>query len=179
MSEGIGTHLDAPAHCHPGGKCIDELDINDLIAPCVVIDVSEKSHEHYRVGHDDITQFEYVQGTIQKGSFVIIRTGWEKYWNEPEKYRNNLVFPCLSEEVATLLLHRGIVGLGIDTLSPDRPDNGYPVHKILLEGGKYIVENIANSGNLPAVGSYSLALPIKIQNGTEAPVRLVGLTFLA
>jgi kynurenine formamidase len=178
MSEGIGTHMDAPAHCLPGGKCIADLDINDLVAPCIVIDVSHKAHEHYNVSLDDVSGFEHHHGIIQKGCFVIIRTGWEKFWEKPEKYRNNLVFPCLSQEAAALLLNRGIIGLGIDTLSPDRPDNGYPVHKILLESGKYIVENVANSGGLPPVGSYSLALPIKIQDGTEAPLRLVGLIAL-
>lgn len=179
MSEGIGTHMDAPAHCVPGGECIADLDINELIAPCVVIDVSHKAHEHYSISPEDITGFEQHQGVIKKGCFAILRTGWGKFWAKPEKYHNNLVFPCLSEDTAYLLLERRIVGLGIDTLSPDRPDNGYPVHKAVLEASKYIIENVARSNSLPPIGSYSFALPMKIQEGTEASLRLVGLTPLA
>lgn len=175
MQAGIGTHMDAPAHCIPGGKCIAELDLNDLIAPCVVIDVSHKSHERYSVSPEDILEFELQHGTIKPKSFVIVRTGWEKFWSDPEKYRNNLVFPCLSGSAAYLLMEHQIVGLGIDTLSPDRPEDGFPVHQILLSGGKYIVENVVNSGNIPPVGCYSLALPLKIHDGTEAPMRLIGL----
>lgn len=72
-------------------------------------------------------------------------------------------------------MSRGIVGLGIDTLSPDRLDDGYPVHRILLNSGRYIVENIANSEQLPPTGSFVMAFPLKIKQATEAPMRLIGL----
>ena len=175
MVEGIGTHIDAPAHCIPGGKTIDELNLNDLLAPCLVIDVSAKVHERYSVSVADIEEFEEKHGLIKTGSFIIIQTGWERFWGEPEKYRNNLVFPCVSNAAAHFLLKRNIAGLGIDTLSPDRPEEDYPVHAALLGAGKYIVENIANSAKLPPVGCYSLALPINIKGGTEAPVRLIAM----
>ena len=89
--------------------------------------------------------------------------------------RYNFVFPSIMSIAAELLLERQIIGLGIDTLSPDRPDNGFPVHKLILGEDKFIVENVANASRMPPVGAYSLALPIKINEGTEAPVRLVGM----
>ena len=67
------------------------------------------------------------------------------------------------------------MGIGVDTLSPDTGKQGFPVHDIFLGAGKYLVENIANSESLPNVGAHILVLPLKIQGGTEAPVRLVGL----
>lgn len=175
MEAGIGTHLDAPAHCIPEGVTIDQLPITDFNMPCVMIDVSEQAHERYRVSVDDIQSFEKKYGRIQPGSFVMIRTGWEKYWDQPEKYRNNHIFPSVSREAAEFLLERQIAGLGIDTLSPDRPEDGYPVHAALLGGGKYIVENAANLSELPPCGSFILALPLKIKDGTESPVRLIAL----
>lgn len=175
MQAGVGTHIDAPAHCVEGGKSVAELDLNDLIAPGVVIDVSHKATADYKVGIDDVVNFEARYGQIKARSFVIIHTGWGKYWQKPEKYHNNYNFPFLAQETAELLLARKVVGLGIDTLSPDRPDTGYPVHKIFLEAGKYLIENVANAEKLPSVGSYILALPLKILQGTEAPLRLVAL----
>ena len=124
---------------------------------------------------EDIRQFEREHGQIGAGAFVIVRTGWEQYWNEPEKYRNNLQFPSISRDAAELLLERKIAGLGIDTLSPDTPGSGYPVHEAILGAGKYIVENVANSSELPPLDSFSLALPIRTEGGTEAPMRLIGL----
>lgn len=176
MKEGMGTHIDAPAHCAEGGRSISEIDVNELASPCIVIDVSKKLHEDYVVPLEDIHQFESEYGIIVQNSLVIVRTGWDKFWSQPEKYRNQLRFPSVSREVAAFLLNeRNINGLGIDTLSPDNPKNGYPVHKMLLNADKYIIENIANSASLPPTGSYSLALPMKISQGTEAPIRLVGL----
>jgi kynurenine formamidase len=175
MHAGIGTHIDAPSHCIPNGKSIHELNLQELVTPCVKIDVSPKVHERYSVLAEDIENFEKRHGNINPSTFVIIHTGWGKFWNDPKKYRNNLVFPSVSKEAALLLLQRDIAGIGIDTLSPDRPDEGYSTHKIILGAGKYIVENVANGESLPATGCYSLALPIKTLNGTEAPARLIAL----
>ena len=38
LQAGIGTHVDAPAHCVEGGECVASLKLENLIAPCVVID---------------------------------------------------------------------------------------------------------------------------------------------
>ena len=81
MHAGIGTHIDAPAHCIPGGITVEKLALNDLIAPCVMIDVSEAADERYRVSVRDIEKFEKVHGTLQPGCFVLIRTGWERFWH--------------------------------------------------------------------------------------------------
>ncbi len=175
MHAGIGTHMDAPAHCVRGGKSIAELELDSFLAPCVVIDVSKLAHERFSLGRNELKEFENDYGKIAPGSFVIVYTGWEKFWGSPEKYHNQYVFPCVSEDVALALLDRKIVGLGIDTFSPDRPESGFPVHQHILGAGKYIVENIANASTLPPTGAYTLALPIKTMEGTEAPVRLVGL----
>ncbi len=174
MHAGIGTHVDAPAHCIPGGKCIADLTLNELIAPCVMIDVTDKAHARYSVTIDDITAFETQYGPIPSGSLVIFHTGWERFWTTPNEYRNQYFYPSVSKAVAELLLQRNVVGLAIDTLSPDRPSDGFPVHQLILGAGKYIVENIANAIKLPATGAYCLTLPIKTQDGTEAPARLVG-----
>ena len=175
MYAGLGTHIDAPAHCFPGGKTVDQLELNELIAPCIVIDVSKQAHESWQLSPEDIRQFECEHGQIGAESFVMIRTGWDQYWNEPDKYRNHLQFPSVSRDAADLLLERKIVGLGIDTLSPDTPDSGYPVHETILGAGKYLVENVGNLSKMPPKGGFSLALPIQIKDGTEAPIRLIGL----
>jgi kynurenine formamidase len=175
MQAGMGTHIDAPSHYFPEGRSITDLSLNECIAPCVVINVASQSHERYFLRPQDIEAFETQHGVIPPGCFVMIYTGWEQHWNSPEQYRNNHVFPSVSKEAASLLLERQIVGLGIDTLSPDRPEDGFPVHHLILGADKYIIENVAHASKLPPVGAYTLALPIKIQGGTEAPLRLIGM----
>lgn len=172
---GIGTHIDAPAHCIMGAKSIEQLSLDELIAPCVVIDISARAEETYQCSIEDINAHEHQFGKIPKKSFVLIYTGWDAHWGNSSQYRNNLQFPSVAKDTALLLLEREILGLGIDTLSPDTEQSGYPVHQALLQAGKYIIENVANSKLLPTVGSFIMGLPIPIVSGTEAPLRLIGL----
>ncbi|EHL31112.1 cyclase family protein [Legionella drancourtii] len=174
MPAGIGTHMDAPAHCNPMGKTIDAISLQECLAPCVVIDISEKADETYQCSVQDILDFEKQYRSIKSGDFVLVRTGWARYWTSSAQYRNNLQFPSVSKEAARLLIERDIAGLGIDTLGPDTAKSSYPVHQIILGQGKYLIENIANAHLLPATGSTILAVPMLILDGTEAPIRLIG-----
>jgi len=176
LRAGMGTHIDAPAHALPDTHTIDTLALSDLIAPCVVIDISEGIHERSSVTVDDVKAFEQRWGRITSGTIVLIRTGWDVYWNSQENYINNNVFPCVSALAAELLLERNIAALGVDTPSPDRQETrDYPVHALLFGAGKYIIENVTNLAALPQQGSYVLALPPKIKDAVEAPTRVVGL----
>lgn len=175
MHSGIGTHMDAPSHCVAGSKCIHDFDVNDLIMPCVVIDVAVKCHERYSLSIQDIAEFESKFGVIPQNSCVMVKTGWSRFWKEPLRYHNNHVFPSVSPEAAELFLKRGVSALGIDTLSPDRPEDGFKVHKTFLGAGKILIENVANLDTMDNIGSFVMILPIKIKDGTEAPIRLVGL----
>ncbi len=143
--------------------------------PCVVIDVSDKCFEHYSLSVQDIADFESKYGLIPKSSCVFVKTGWSKFWHSPLKYHNNHVFPSVSSEAAELLVERGVSAIGVDTLSPDRPEDGFKVHKAFLGADKIIIENIANLDIMPPTGGFVMVLSIKIKDGTEAPVRLVGL----
>lgn len=169
---GMGTHMDAPAHCFAGANTIDMLPLEDLIVPCVVIKPDGPISDRYVLDCKSVQRFEEEHGMIQRNSFVIVCTGWARYWNEPEKYRNELQFPSVHEDVAALLIERGILGLGTDTLSADAGGKAFPVHRTILGSGKYLVENIANSDILPPTGSTALVMPMKIFEGTEAPIRL-------
>ena len=171
---GIGTHMDAPAHCFPDGKTIDALALEDLVVDCAVIKV-DGAGEDYVAMPDAVEEFEKEHGTIQPNTFVIFRTGWDKYWNDPKKYRNDLKFPSVHESTAKLLLERGIAGLGIDSMSADARGESFPVHRAVLGAGKYLVENIAKASELPATGAKIFVMPIKIKEGTEAPIRLIAI----
>ena len=175
MHAGIGTHIDAPSHCVPGGKTVESIALDDLSAPLIVIDVGTKARADYKISIEDIAEFEHEYEQIQSKSFVCFHTGWGQYWDNSEKYRNNHVFPSLEGAVAELLIERDVIGIGIDTLSPDLPGSGFPVHNTILGAGKYIIENVACLDKMPCVGAYVMILPLKGLGLTESPVRMIGL----
>jgi kynurenine formamidase len=181
---GVGTHMDAPAHFYPDGAVISDIPLNQLIVPACVIDVSSKMHPDLFVGAEDVLDYEKKWGRIEENSLVFAYTGWEKFWNDVDRYRNpdkagKMHFPGFHVKAAELLLERKIAGIGIDTLSPDGSNNApgekFPVHECILRAGKYIIENAANLAKMPAKGAYVFALPLKITVGAEAAMRLVGL----
>lgn len=180
MRSCLGTHMDSPAHCFAGAADCSTLKIENCIVPAYVIDVSARAHEDYAISLGDIQQFEDRYGAIRQGSIVFFSTGWSKRWKDPVLFRNEKKdgiphFPYVLAEVAKLLLTRGVVGIGIDTFSPD-PFHGEPaVHKLLLGTGKYIIENVANLESMPPINSYIIALPLKISGAAESPIRLIGL----
>lgn len=172
---GIGTHIDAPAHCIADAKMVHELPIASLFTPCVVIDVRTFADAHYRLKLQDILNFEQAYGEIQAGTLVAVNTGWDRFWQDAAAYRNNHAFPTVSSEAAEYLVKQNIAGVAIDTLGVDRPEDDYPVHRMLLGAGIYIIENATNLDKLPPIGAHSVALPIKIKDATEAPIRFVGI----
>lgn len=182
MHGGIGTHMDAPSHRFEGAASISNIPLETLITICCIIDVSQKSTEDYEISIQDILSYEASYGKIPRRSLVIGYTGWSRFWRDPDKYRNvdaegRMHFPAFSAQAAELLLERDISGIAIDTLSPDCQDDSFPVHRLVLGRGKYIIENVADCSKMPAKGGYVIALPINIEEGTEAPIRMIGLIF--
>ncbi len=173
MDAGSGTHIDVPAHYIPGGKTVEQIEIETLWSPLVVIDVSAQAHETYSMTVKDVIAHENKYGKIPDKACVMVYTGWSKKWHDPVAYRNNVTYPSVTVQAAQILLERNITSLGIDTLAPDRPADGFRVHEVLFAQDKYIIENVAHLDKVPAVGAYVAVMPINAQGATEAATRVV------
>lgn len=174
MVAGIGTHMDAPSHCFPDGRCVHDFDVSELIWPAVVLKFQHPLDANYRVTRDDILQHEAQFGDIPTHAMVLVHTGWERFWGDRQAYRNDYHFPSISEDAARYLLDKKVSGVGIDTLSPDVPDSKFVVHHLFLGQGKILLENVANLEHMPERDAYVMAMPFKVRGATEAPIRLVG-----
>lgn len=173
-----GTHIDAPSHFIPHGRNIDQLPLEELCIPICVINMQEELHASAQITREDFENHEREHGKIPKGSIAIGSTGWSRYWKTPEIYRGEgeyPVTPTISPDVGDMLLDRDVAGIGIDTLSPDPYGGDYPLHVQLLGADKFIIENLTNLDKLPPRGSCLIALPLKIADGTESPIRAIAL----
>jgi len=182
--EHYGTHLDAPAHFAAGAWTVDEIPADRLVRPLAVIDVHElaASHPDYAVSVQDIGAWEQTHGAIPEGSVVIAHTGWDQRWAKQEDFRNEQAdglthYPGFSLEAAEFLVtSRGVVGLGIDTMSVDiGATTTYPVHVFTSQQRIYHLENVANLAAVPPVGAIIVVAPIKLEKGSGGPVRLLAL----
>src|SRR6187402_2512938 len=73
-----GTHIDAPVHFAEGKKSVDQLELNQLIAQGVKIDVSAKAsaNRDYLITIDDIKNWETANGKIPEWSIILFQTGF-------------------------------------------------------------------------------------------------------
>lgn len=184
IPEHFGTHIDAPAHGCEGKLTIDQIPLDNLILPAVVISVKEKvmNNPDYALTVEDILEWEKRFGLIQNNSVVLMYSGWSKYWNEPKLYLNQdekgvMHFPGFSEEAVKFLIdERNINGIGVETLSIDCGRSAdFPVHKILFEANKFAVENIGDISKLPTVGATLIIAPLKLEGGSGSPLRVFAL----
>lgn len=182
-----GTHLDAPIHFAAAGIAADEIPLQSLIAPAVVIDVSTEAGEdpNYRLSAEDVLAFETQHGRITPGAIVIMRTGWSQYWPDAKAYlgddtpgdASRLEFPSYGAEAARLLVEeRRVAMLGVDTASIDYGrSKDFIVHRIAAAQNVGGLENLTGLGELPATGAVVMALPMKIEGGSGGPARVVAL----
>jgi kynurenine formamidase len=183
MDENAGTHIDAPAHFIPGKHGIDEIPLEQLLVPAVVMDIQQRVRENhdYRLSDSDIYAWEERYGRVPPQSLVILNTGWYPRFTNPDGYLNKdengiMHFPGFAPDSAELLVQRDVVGIGIDTPSVDHgPSMDFPVHRVMLGAERYQIENLANLAQLPATGCWVFIGVLKVRKGVEAPARILAL----
>jgi kynurenine formamidase len=182
-----GTHIDAPVHFAEGGQTVDQLPVDQLIGPVVVIDVVKqaRTNRDYRVAVTDFEAWEAEHGRLPEGCIVLLNTGSAQFWPDRVAYMGtdrrgadavaDLHFPGLHPEAATWLVeNRDIKAIGLDTPSIDYGQSKlFESHRILFDKSIPAIENVANLDQLPPVGATLFALPMKIEGGSGGPTRVV------
>ncbi len=187
-----GTHIDAPVHFAEGRKTVDEIPLDQLIAPAVKIDVSAKTaansdylNSDYLISVEDLINWETSNGKIPDGSILLFQTGFGKFYPNKAKYLGtekrgdeavkDLHFPGLDPNAAEWLVkNRKIAAIGIDTASIDYGQStAFGSHVALMSENIPAFENVANLDNIPTKGAHIIALPMKIKGGSGAPLRIV------
>ena len=184
LPEHFATHVDAPAHFMHGAWTVDEIPVDRLIAPLVIVDVQKNVAKgpDYQVGVDDLAAWEQANGPVPAGAVVLARTGWATRWYNARDYRNAdtkgvMHFPGFSLDAVKFLVDaRQVVGVGIDTLSVDPGrSQDFPVHHFTAAHQVYHLENVSNLDQVPEAGATAVIAPAKLEGGSGGPVRVLAL----
>lgn len=181
-----GTHIDAPVHFAEGKKSVDQVGLDQLIAPAVKIDVSAKAaaDRDYLITVDDIKGWEARNGPLPEWGIILFYTGFGSKWPDKKAYLGtdqkgpdavkDLHFPGLHPDAAKWLVeNRKFKAVGIDTASIDfGQSTDYKSHVALMTNNIPAFENVGNIDKLPTKGFHVFALPMKIKGGSGAPLRI-------
>ncbi len=168
MATHIGTHVDAPWHFVPNGKTIDQLPLEQLCGPAVVIPISRQAGEPIPAG-------DLEDADVREGDIVLLHSGWDTKFTSPDY----AVHPYLSDAAAQWLVDRRVKLVGVDLITPDMPPGlrppgfAYPIHHILLENDVLIAENLANLGPIDGQRVQVYLFPIKIRDSDGGQTRAV------
>jgi kynurenine formamidase len=205
MTDHDGTHIDALCHHGNDGyvfgktKIDEELETpggftrlgSDEIAPIfargALVDIARFSGEGSLPDRHLITVDELVETLkkenleVKEGDVVLVRTGYGKYWKEPQKYGSA---PGVSKEVSTWLREKKVFAVGADNAGWDLidmkagPDDLVPGHVVLIaEGGIHIMENLDLEA-LSEKKTYEfvfIGLPPRLKGTTGSPIRPIAI----
>ena len=189
LCEHTGTLFDAPIHWHTGkdlpNNAVDTLPPQDMIAPACVIDCSVEAGKDadFLLTVPIVEAWEAKHGRIPERHWVLLRTDWSKknfrdYANLKEDGAHTT---GSNAEVMRWLVHeRGIIGFGTETIGTDwgqafHLDPPLPAHHYLHGAGRYGLQCLCNLDQLPPTGAMIVSAPLKIENGSGSPLRVLAL----
>jgi kynurenine formamidase len=166
----VGTHVDAPWHFVPNGRTIDQIPLEDLSGPAVVVPVQRSAGEP--ITADDL---ERSPEPVREGDIVVLCTRWSEKF-ESEEYDHH---PYIGEDAAEWLVQRKAKMLAVDLITVDLPQAmrptpfAYPVHHKLLENNVLIAENLTNVKAVEGKRVNLFAFPISIKGSDAGQARIV------
>lgn len=162
MTAHTGTHMDAPSHFLAGERGIDAFPFEVGIGRARVVSVAGDARA--------IGEAELRDKNIRRGERVLLKTRnsarrWDNQDFQPD-------FAALNASGAAFLRQAEAALVGVDYLSVGLYEaDGVETHRILLEGGIWIVEGL----NLAGVkdGEYDMVcLPLRIEGCDGSPARV-------
>jgi arylformamidase len=159
----IGTHIDAPDHFLNNEEYVEDIPLDLLVGPALVVEVITNQH----ISLEDLSCLDLPPGAKR----ILFKPSNSQYWAKGEvEFQQDYI--ALSPGAAHSLVERGVELVGVDYLSVAPFEDPAPTHQILLGNNVLIIEGLNLSGVTP--GEYTLfCLPLKIKNADGAPARVL------
>jgi arylformamidase len=161
-----GTHVDAPHHFVKKGQTVDNLPLDLLVGPAIVVEVDPP--EGNTIGVWELAGLNLPKNTTR----LLLKTRNSHLWEDRiQEFERDFVH--LAPRTAEWLVGRGVRLVGVDYLSVEAyGTDDHRVHHALLGAGVIIVEGLDLS-RVPPGPCHLICLPLKIKDGDGAPARVL------
>lgn len=156
------THVDAQSHFLPSGATVDQIPLDLLIGPALLIRFPNEVMA--------ITAANLRSSNITGQTRVLLATR-NSGFNRDKTFHPD--FTYVAPDAAEYLVEQGVKLVGVDYLSIEQFHSGHhQTHKTLLGAGVVIVEGLQLTE--PPAGIYELTcLPLRLKGLDGAPARAV------
>ncbi len=179
-----GTHVDPPAHFIRGLRTVDQIPLQEMILPLVVIDVHAEAARNpdYTLPLERVKKWETEHGLIPAGAFVAMRTDWSKRWPDSVAMANKdkagvAHYPGWTMAALKYLYEdRKITASGHETTDTDpgtaTSKGDFSLEKYILGTNHYQIELLANLDQVPETGALVIVSFPKPKGGSGFPARV-------
>jgi kynurenine formamidase len=189
LGEHTGTHFDAPIHWISGKEYADggtdTIPAQNLVGPACVIDCSSETaaDKDFLLTAEGVKAWEKEHGDIPKGAWVLMRTDWLNLMGRDNFLNADDTGPHSPGPTACCieyLIEKDVLGWGAETVGTDAGqaamfDVQFPAHSMMHGANKYGLASLTNLDKLPATGAIVVAPPLKIENGSGSPLRVLAM----
>lgn len=178
-----GTHMDPPSHFVREGRTQDEVGVEEMILPLVVVDVREAcaGDPDFTCSRGTIEAWEAEHGRVPEGAFVALHTGWDARWPDADAMQNRgddgrAHYPGWGVDALELLVgERQVTAIGHDMTDTDPgvlvSAGQVPAEAYILGADRWQIELLAALGEVPPTGALIVATWPKPQGGSGFPAR--------
>jgi kynurenine formamidase len=172
-----GSHVDFSRHVQENGETAIDVSLERVFGQAIVVDLSFAGANH----KISVADLEAHAPEIRPADIVLVRTDWtEKQWgNFPTYYMES---PYCSPEAAQWLIDHGAKAIGFDCFSeycarlPNFTSEEFIIHKIILENGAILMQQLTNFSMLPTHRRFNFFAPfIKMRGAEGSPARFFAL----
>lgn len=189
--EHTGTHFDAPAHWVTGkdhaDNTVDTIDPRHFVGPACVVDASAQAaaDPDWLLTVEFLQDWETRHGRIARDAWLLLRTDWGRRLADPAAFVNlredGAHTPGPTQQAVEWLIHeRGVRGFGVETINTDAGQSyawplPYPCHTLMHGANRFGLQCLCNLDQLPPQGAVIVCAPLKIQQGSGSPLRVLAL----
>lgn len=168
-----GSHVDFLRHVQADGETAVDVGLERVFGEALVVDLSDRGPNH----GISVLDLENKELEISEGDIVLVRTDWtELHWGNFPKYY--VESPYCTPEAAQWLVDRGAKAIGFDCFSeycarlPDFTSEDFIIHKIILENGSILMQQMTNLSSLPTDRKVKFFAPfVKLDGAEGSPAR--------
>jgi len=167
LSTSSGTYIHAPAELIKGAPPIDQIPVDRFVREAAVLRFPRKKQPAEPI---TLQELRASKVEVKPGDAVIVQTGWEKMWNQPNFVTDS---PYFSEEALDWILAKDISLLAGDLTVYDNFKQ--PTGRVtrIFQQGVLVLAPLVNLFRISRDRVKLIALPLKVKGASGCSCRAI------